>query len=122
MKSLLKDKQGIAWLLNTAYVIVAVIMLVGIGLAVTSRLGGTFASCTGSTCGTAGVWNMTTDVCSNATSASCATPTGSVWTAINYGNTQLGSAGLLGYLPIIIILLVGMFFFSYFMGGKKGKM
>ena len=39
-------------------------------------------------------------------------------TALLYGVTQLGSTGLLGWAPAIIAIVIGVFFLSYFMGGK----
>ena len=45
---------------------------------------------------------------------------GSANTSIQYAMTQLGSSGLLGWLPAIIALLIGVFFLMYFMGRKKG--
>ena len=44
---------------------------------------------------------------------------GAANTSIQYGITQLGSSGLLGWLPAVIALLIGVFFLSYF-AGKKG--
>jgi predicted anti-sigma-YlaC factor YlaD len=44
---------------------------------------------------------------------------GSANTSIQYGITQLGSTGLLSWLPAIIALIVGVFFLAYFMGGKR---
>ena len=44
---------------------------------------------------------------------------GTANTSIQYGMTQLGSTGLLSWLPAIIALMVGVFFLFYFMGGKK---
>lgn len=41
-------------------------------------------------------------------------------TSIQYGITQLGSTGLLSWLPAVIALLIGVFFLSYF-GGKTGS-
>lgn len=43
---------------------------------------------------------------------------GSANTSIQYGITQLGSTGLLSWLPAVIALLIGVFFLAYF-GGKK---
>jgi len=40
-------------------------------------------------------------------------------TSIQYAMTQIGSTGLLSWLPAIIALLIGVFFLMYFMGGKK---
>lgn len=44
---------------------------------------------------------------------------GSANTSIQYAMTQLGSTGLLSWLPAVIALLIGVFFLFYFMGGKK---
>ena len=40
-------------------------------------------------------------------------------TSVQYAMTQLGSTGLLSWLPAIIALVVGVFFLTYFMGGKN---
>lgn len=40
--------------------------------------------------------------------------------SIQYAMTQLGSTGVLGWLPAIIALLIGVFFLFYFVGKKKG--
>lgn len=44
---------------------------------------------------------------------------GSANTSIQYGVTQIGSTGLLSWLPAIIALLVGVFFLAYFAGKKE---
>ena len=44
---------------------------------------------------------------------------GSANTSIQYAMTQLGSSGLLAWLPAIIALVIGVFFLTYFMGGRK---
>ncbi len=46
---------------------------------------------------------------------------GAANTSIQYGITQLGSTGLLSWLPAIIALLIGIFFLSYFAGKKSGS-
>lgn len=43
---------------------------------------------------------------------------GTANTSIQYGITQLGSTGLLSWLPAVIALLIGVFFLAYFAGGK----
>ena len=40
---------------------------------------------------------------------------------MQYGITQLGSSGLLGWAGAIIAIVIGVFFLSYFMGGSMGK-
>jgi len=45
---------------------------------------------------------------------------GSANTSIQYAMTQLGSTGLLSWLPAIIALVVGIFFLAYFVNKKKG--
>ena len=42
-------------------------------------------------------------------------------TSIQYGITQLGSSGLLSWLPAVIALLIGVFFLSYFGGKIEGR-
>jgi predicted anti-sigma-YlaC factor YlaD len=42
---------------------------------------------------------------------------GTANTSIQYGMTQLGSTGLLSWLPAVIALLIGVFFLAYFAGG-----
>ena len=44
---------------------------------------------------------------------------GTANTSIQYAMTQLGSTGLLGWLPAVIALLIGVFFLMYFMGKNK---
>ena len=44
---------------------------------------------------------------------------GSANTSIQYGITQLGSSGLLSWLPAIIALVIGLFFLASFMGKKS---
>lgn len=39
---------------------------------------------------------------------------------LQYGITQLGSGGLLGWTPAIIAIVIGTFFLSYFMGDEAG--
>ena len=46
---------------------------------------------------------------------------GTANTSIQYGITQLGSAGLLGWVPAVIALMIGMFFLAYFMGKQGNK-
>lgn len=40
-------------------------------------------------------------------------------TSLQYGITQLGSSGMLGWIGAIIAIVIGLFFLSYFVGGKK---
>jgi len=115
-----KNKKGMMnQLVAIGMGIVTLAIVVGIGLTVLTQLGGGVAVCTAASCGAAGVYNISTNVCSNGTSSSCATPAGTAYTAINYANTQLGSTGLLSWLPAIIALLIGVFFLMYFMGRQK---
>lgn len=46
---------------------------------------------------------------------------GAANTSIAYGITQLGSTGLLSWLPAVIALLIGVFFLSYFGGKNSGS-
>jgi hypothetical protein len=85
-----KNKGGmIEALTGLAYGVVAMILIVAIGLVVLSKFGGTL---------TAGSAEL------NAT---------------NYGITQLSSTGLLGWLPAVIALAVGLLFLVAFMGKNR---
>jgi hypothetical protein len=97
--------------------IVGLIILVGISLVVLTKLSDSNAVCaSGFTFITA---NQT---CSNGTISVDTDPTNAGWVSIQYGVTQLGSTGLLSWLPAIIALLVGVFFLAYFAGGRgKGS-
>lgn len=87
---MMKNRKGmVAQLQIIAFGIVGLVILVGIGLTVLSKL---------------------------ATSVGV----GDANTSITYGMTQLGSSGLLSWLPAIIALLIGVFFLSYF-SGKGGS-
>jgi len=48
-------------------------------------------------------------------------PTNAGWTSTNYLNTQLGTTGLAGWAPAIIVFTVGMLFLGVFMakGGRR---
>lgn len=46
---------------------------------------------------------------------------GAANTSIQYGMTQLGSTGLLSWLPAVIALLIGVFFLAYFAGGGQQR-
>ena len=46
---------------------------------------------------------------------------GNVTAAMNYGMTQLGSTGLLGWIGAIIAIVIGVFFLQYFMGSQGKK-
>jgi hypothetical protein len=116
MKSLLKRKQGMQMMIQIAFVLVFLIVLVGVGIVVISNLGGSVA-CDGSA--RIGSWNATANQCSNATAST--TPLGATWSAVSYGQTQLGQAGLLGWVPAVIALMIGMFFLAYFMGRNKTR-
>jgi hypothetical protein len=115
----LRDKKGNLNVLSAvAFGIITIAVMVGIGIVVLSRLGATDAACA-TVCGAAGTYSATTGLCSNATAANCGAVSGTAYTALNYASTQLGSSGLLSWLPAIIALIVGVFFLTYFMGGRK---
>lgn len=115
MKSLMKSKKGVGFLTGIAFAIVTLIILVGLGITIIYQLGGSVA-----VCATGYTWDKATDKCLNATGGDPTTPTGSAYESTTYGITQMGETGLLGWLPAIIALMIGMFFLAYFMGKKGG--
>jgi len=90
--------------------IITIAVLIGIGLVILQNL----TSAVG--CG-ADTYNATSGACNNASGAAVAL--NDAGTSIAYGMTQIGSTGLLTWLPALIALIIGVFFLTYFMGGKK---
>jgi hypothetical protein len=97
--------------------IIVFALIAGIGVVILYNFGGAQAGCKATTCGSAGVWNRTTNVCSNATDSSCGTPTGTAFTnnttLIGYLNTNL-----ITWVPAVIALGIGLLFIGSLMGGK----
>ena len=107
-----KSKKGMQWLVGVSYAIIALVLIVGIGIVVLDKLNSSVA------CGTGFTYNATDTSCINSSGTSgFATSSGA--TNIRYGYGQLGSTGLLGWLPAIIALVIGLFFLASFMGKKK---
>jgi hypothetical protein len=106
--------KGIQWLTGVAYGIVGLVMIVGIGIVVLQKIGDSVVTCAAAF----PTWNATTQLCQNA-SGSTTAGAGTAYTGISYGVTQLGSTGLLSWLPAVIALIIGVFFLAYFAGKKK---
>ena len=96
------------------YGIVAFAIIVVVGLVVLTKLGDATA-----TCATDYTYNASLQKCVNATGGDATDPTNSAWTTSGYIGTQLGSAGLSGWIPAIIAVAVGALFLSYFMGKRR---
>ena len=100
--------------------IIVFAIIIGVGSVVLYNFAGSVASCGVFDSGT-GVYNITTDLCSNGTDTASAT--GTAYTNVGYLNGQLGSGGLAGWTPAIIAISVGLLFLGAFLfrGGKKGR-
>ena len=97
------------------YGIVAFAIIVVVGLVVLTKLGDATANCA-----TDWTYNASTRVCQETANISnTADPTNGAWTTSGYLGTQLGSAGLSGWIPAIIAVAVGALFLSYFMGKRR---
>jgi len=96
------------------YGIVALAVLVVVGLVVITKLGDTVA-----TCATDYTYNVTQQKCVNATNGDPTDPANDAWTNSQYLSTQLGSDGLVGWVPAIIAVAIGALFLSYFMGRRR---
>lgn len=102
------------------YGLVVFAVIIGVSSVVLSNFGSAVSSCTTVGGGTA-TYNVTSQLCTNA-SGSTATPnTATVNT--NYLLGQFGSTGLAGWTPAVIAISVGLLFLGAFMikGGKKGR-
>lgn len=111
----MRNKRGMVSQLQViAFGLIGLVILVGIGMTVITKLSDSQAACA-----TAYTFNATQQKCVNATNLDPTDPTNAAWVSTNYGNTQIGSTGLLSWLPAVIALLIGVFFLSYFAGSKK---
>ena len=123
-----KDKKAMVSQLQViTFSIITLVIIAGIGLVVISNLQKSVATCptgwnlnnsNGSTLG----YTQSIDTCVNDTGdySNTTDPGQASWGALDYGATQLGSTGLLSWLPAVIALIIGVFFLAYFAGGKKG--
>jgi len=97
------------------YGIVTLAILVVVGLVVMTKLTDTTA-----TCASGFTYSSANQTCQNTTDVSdTADPTNPAWEGGNYLGTQLGSAGLSGWVPAIIAVAVGALFLSYFVARKR---
>jgi len=114
---MLKTKKGMVSQLGAiAFGIVGLVIIVGLGIVVLTNLGNTTAICAEDY-----TFDTTTQYCLNASGGDPTTATGSAYSGLAYGVTQLGSTGLLSWLPAVIALIVGVFFLAYFAGRKSSK-
>ena len=111
------------------YGIIGLAILIGIGLVVLGQLGTTVSSCgTGFTYQTNGSVSYTTGLCCNSTSSDCGTGvTGVNWTNPSTATQNLNTIGgtyiatnLVSWIPVIIVLVIGMLFLGAFLA-RKGK-
>lgn len=110
----IKSKRGMVNNITAiAFAIIGLVILVGIGITVADKLQTNVACSTGFT------YNATDTSCINS-SGTTGFATSTASTGIRYGITQLGSTGLLSWLPAVIALLIGVFFLAYFAGRQKG--
>jgi len=110
-------------LTGLGYGLIVFAILIGVGSIVLFNFGGATATCTIAACGDAGIFNLSSGTCSNATAGNCGDPTGAAYENTNYLLGQLGSSGLAGWTPAIIAISVGLLFLGAFMvgGAKKAK-
>jgi hypothetical protein len=87
-------------------------IIVGLGLVVLTKLGSTVAAC-----GTGYTFNTFNNTCQNASGYSV-DPANTAWTTVNYVATQMGSTGLAGWIPVIIVVLIAGLVLAL-LGGKK---
>ena len=91
-------------------------IIVGLGLVVLTKLGNQVAVCS-TVGGGAATFNTTLQLCQNA-SGSTAAAGGAAFSAISYTMTQMGSSGLAGWIPVVIVVLIAGLVLALF-GGKK---
>jgi hypothetical protein len=110
---MIKNKKGMVQALTgLAFGVVAFILIVTIGLVVLGKFSVSVVECPTGFTQTEG-----TTLCANATASIQAS--NSAYNSTIYGVSQLGSSGLLGWLPAVIALAVGLLFLIAFMGKNR---
>lgn len=99
---------GLAWGIIMFAVVIALGLLVLAGFKTSAA-----------TCATAYTYNSTLEKCLNSTGGDATDPTNAAWSGVDYVGTQLGSTGLAGWLPVIIVVVVAGLIFLLF--GKGGN-
>ena len=112
-------------LTGLGYGIITLAIVIGLGIVILAALQGTVA-----TCATGYAWSPgnSTTVCCNVTASSCTgasnssatTGTASTTLGTMYGYLGTGSGGLASFIPLVIVIVIGLLFLGMFMG-KKGK-
>lgn len=114
-------------LTGLGYGIIGFAILVGIGIVILASLGTNVSSCpSGFTYNQNGSgYSFSTNACCNNTQPSCTggtntTPASTSTQTINTINTYLGTTngGLASWIPIIIVMVIGLLFLGWFISRK----
>ena len=102
---------AIGWGLTTFAIII------GIGLVVLTKLGNQIVTCANVGGGVA-TWNTVNQTCINA-SGTAGAGSGAGYGVVSYVATQMGSTGLAGWIPVVIVVLIAGLVLALF--GGRGK-
>jgi hypothetical protein len=91
-------------------------VIIALGMVVLQKFGDTVALCPNSTL-TDATFNVTTHLCYNGTAT--ATPLNTAFSTVSSISTYMGTSGLAGWIPVIIVVLVAGLIMALF--GGKGK-
>jgi hypothetical protein len=116
-------------LTGLGYGIIAFAVLIGIGIIILDVFGSNVANCnTGFTYQTNGTASYSTHLCCNNTASTCTGTANSTNPSVASQNMNTvtgylgtGSGGLASWIPIIIVMMVGLAFLGYFMTKKGAK-
>lgn len=100
------------------YGIIALAVLLGIGITVLGQLATTVASCPATIGGGTATYNTTSQTCMN-TSGSAVNPSTATQTINTINGTYIGT-NLVAWIPVVIVLIIGMLFLGVFMV-RKGQ-
>ena len=88
-------------------------LVIALGMIVLTKFGDQIVTCSADK-----LWNATSQLCGNATGT--ASGSGNGFAGVSSVITNLGSTGLAGWLPVVIVVIIAGLIFSYFgMGGAK---
>jgi hypothetical protein len=93
-------------------------IIIGVGVTILTKFGDNVVTC-GTIGGGAGTWNTSLQLCQNV-SGTTAAGSGAGYNVLSYVTTQMGSTGLAGWIPVIIVIVIAGLIFLY-LGKGVGK-
>ena len=94
-------------------------IVIGLGMVILSKMGDNIVVCS-NIGGAAATWNVSSQLCQNVT-GSTAAGAGTAFSTIGSVSGYMGTSGLAGWIPVIIVVLIAGLIMALFGGLGKNK-